>query len=98
MYWGRNVKKNMKQIKEEMRMQEKISSRFEFVFYKADKADKLPDETRALVKDKDGFMEFAIWYSNDGWYDEGSVCYSGGIGGKIENVVEFALNGCSDKN
>jgi len=70
-----------------------ISSRFEFVFFDKKHAVKLPDETRALVKHKDGFMEIAVWMGEShGWCDEGSYCNCGGIGGDItDEVVEFAL-------
>ena len=73
-----------------------VSSRFEFVFFDKKHANKLPDETRALVKHKDGFLEMAVWLGEKyGWCDEGSYCNSGGIGGDITNdVAEFALNGC----
>ena len=72
---------------------ENISSRFEFIFQPFTESNELENETRALVKEKDGYMQFAIWY-NGTWYDEGSICYSGGIGGELSNIVEFALNGC----
>lgn len=39
------------------------------------------------------YMQFAVWFKNGGWDDEGSVLYSGGISGQISNVVEFSLNG-----
>ena len=73
-----------------------VSSRFEFVFFDKKHSIKLPDETRALVKHKDGFIEFAVWTGEKyGWCDEGSYCNCGGIGGDITNdVAEFALNGC----
>lgn len=71
-----------------------ISSRFEFIFHPVAESEKLKDETRALVKDQDGNMQFAVWYKNGGWYDEGSICYAGGISGEISDIVEFALNGC----
>ena len=73
-----------------------VSSRFEFVFFDKKHAVKLPYETRALVKHKDGFLEMAVWCGKKyGWCDEGSYSNSGGIGGDITNdVAEFALNGC----
>lgn len=73
-----------------------VSSRFEFVFFDKKHAVKLPYETRALVKHKDGFMEMAVWLGEKhGWCDEGSYCHSDGFGGNItKDVAEFALNGC----
>ena len=73
-----------------------ISSRFEFVFFDKKHAVKLPYQTRALVKQKDGTLEMAVWLGeNHGWCDEGSYYKCGGIGGDITNdVIEFALNGC----
>ncbi len=73
-----------------------VSSRFEFIFYDKKHAVNLSDETRALVKHKDGFIEMAVWIANSKkWIDEGSYCNCGGIGGDItDDVVEFALNGC----
>lgn len=71
-----------------------VSNRFEFIFHPVTDSHKLKDKTRALVRDVDGCMQFAVWYKNGGWYDEGSICYAGGISGEIPNVVEFALNGC----
>jgi hypothetical protein len=62
-----------------------------FNFQPAAESVNLKDETRALVVDKDGFYQIGIWFENGGWYDEGSICYSGGIGGEIPDVVEFAL-------
>lgn len=72
-----------------------ITSRFEFVFYDKKHAVKLPYETRALVKNKEGFFDMAVWLGEkNGWCDEGRYCNCGGIGGDITNeVVEFALNG-----
>ena len=72
-----------------------VSSRFEFIFHPVVESENIEDGIRALVKDKSGFMQFAIWYKNGGWYDEGSIRYSGGIDGKIEDVVEFALIGAA---
>ena len=68
-----------------------ISSRFEFIFHSVAESKNLKNETRALIKDKNGFMQFAVWFKNGGWYDEGSICYSDGIGGEITDVIEFAL-------
>tara|TARA_X000001382_G_scaffold25412_3_gene16005 strand:+ start:9879 stop:10259 length:381 start_codon:yes stop_codon:yes gene_type:complete len=72
------------------------SSLLEFVFFDKKHAVKLPYETRALVKHKDGFIEIAVWLGEEGgWCDEGSYSNCGGIGGNITNdVSEFALNGC----
>ena len=71
-----------------------ISSRFTFIFFDVKFANKLPFETRALVKQKDGMLDFAVWLGDNGWCEEGSYCTCGGIGGDItNNVLEFALNG-----
>jgi hypothetical protein len=49
-----------------------VSSRFEFVFFDKKHAVKLPYETRALVKHKDGFLEMAVWCGKKyGWYING---------------------------
>lgn len=70
-----------------------VSSRVEFIFHPVSESMLLPDKTRALVIDNDGYMQFAVWCENVGWHDEGAMCYSGGIGGLISDVVEFSLYG-----
>lgn len=70
-----------------------VSSRYELVFFDKKHAVKLPEDARALVKHKDGFIEMAYWLGEKwGWCDEGSFCHAGGFGGDItQHVVEFAL-------
>lgn len=51
----------------------------------------LEHQTRALVVLSDGEIEMATWLGENGWYEEGSLVHSGGIGGKLENVVKYAL-------
>lgn len=69
------------------------NTKLEFEFLPASESYKLENETRALVRHQDGYLEFAIWYSKDQtWEDEGSVCHCGGIGGNItKQVVEFSI-------
>lgn len=69
-----------------------ISSRFEWVFHPVTDSDDLEDLRRALVKDSNGHMQFAIWRKGIGWYDEGSLSYAGGMDGEID-VVEFSVMG-----
>jgi hypothetical protein len=68
-----------------------VSSRIEFVFHPVTESEKLEDNTRALVKDKDGFMRYALWSKSGGWYDEGNVCYCG-VGGLLDDIVEFSIS------
>lgn len=68
-----------------------ISSRSELIFHPGSESSKLKDKTRAIVKGIDGFYEMAVWFSERGWYDEGSCIYSG-VGGEITDVVEFSIN------
>jgi|TARA_R110000822_G_scaffold80191_2_gene191279 hypothetical protein len=79
--------------REEFLSTTEASSSFEVVFFDKKHSNKLPHETRALVKDKDGVFQMAVWLGEKyGWCDEGSYC--SGLGSDIrDEVVEFALNG-----
>lgn len=67
------------------------SSRYTFIFYPAEIAPTvLKDRTRCLVKNKAGFMDYAVWFENGGWEDEGALCWAGGC--RKTDVVEFALD------
>lgn len=70
------------------------NTKLEFEFLPASESYKLENETRALVRHADGYLEFAIWYSDDQtWYEEGSIQNCGGIGGNItKDVVEFSID------
>lgn len=71
-----------------------VRTKLLFEFLPASESHKLENETRALVRHQDGYLEFAIWYSKDQtWYDEGSVHNCGGIGGNItKDVIEFSID------
>lgn len=66
-----------------------ISNKRVIVFHPVSESDKIVDKTRALTIDSNGNINIAVFFANDGWYDEGSICYDGGE--KIYNVIEFAL-------
>lgn len=52
---------------------------------------KIENESRALVKCKDGYIEFAHFVHGK-WIDEGSYNNSGGIGGDItDNVALYSI-------
>jgi len=72
----------------------KISTRHIIEFYDQGDAEKLPDMTRAIVRDNYKDLHIARWMGKSaGWYDEGSLAYVGGLSGAIKNVVEFSLIG-----
>ena len=71
-----------------------VITRLQVEFISAEHSNELAIGTRALVKHKDGHMEFAYWLGDKhGWCDEGSYNNCGGIGGDItKDVVEFSAN------
>ena len=62
-----------------------------FSFHPVDECSKLDKDTRVLVRQEDGYMCFAVYVGDGVWYDEGSLIYAGGISGKIDDIVEFAI-------
>lgn len=65
-----------------------ITSTINLYFHDVSVSETVSENARALVKNKEGFLNIAICI-NGSWYDEGSLCYGGGE--KITDVAEFCL-------
>lgn len=63
-----------------------------FMFYPVSEFGKIAKDTRCLILDSKGHIDIAVW-DGANWMEEGSLIYSGGIGGKIteKDVIEFSI-------